>query len=135
MLSILGDKFVPVIRHADARRTATPNAVMTTLASPTQGGSSYAVWRVDMNKSQAGPLHAVDTEQIWTVLEGQATVDLDGELVTICEGDTIVMPADSPRQVAADTDFAAIVSAPAHMQASVVSESSGGDKLTPGWVQ
>src|SRR5215469_9563384 len=67
---------MPVIRHADSRRTETPNALMTTLASPTQGGAGHSVWRVDMRPSQAGPLHAIDTEQVWTVLDGGATIEL-----------------------------------------------------------
>ena len=63
---------MPVIRHADSRRTETPNAVMTTLASPSQGGAGQAVWRVDMRPGQAGPRHVIDTEQVWTVLAGCA---------------------------------------------------------------
>ena len=49
-----------VIRCGEARRTETPNAVMTTLASPTLGGARQALWRVDMTGGQAGPLHAFD---------------------------------------------------------------------------
>ena len=44
---------MPVIRHADSRRTETPTAVMTTLASPSQGGAGQAVWRVDMRPGLA----------------------------------------------------------------------------------
>jgi quercetin dioxygenase-like cupin family protein len=135
---------MPVIRRAESRRTRTPNAVMTTLASPTQGGAGQAVWRVDMPPGQAGPLHAMDTEQIWTVLDGGATVELiDGPLAVV-PGDTLVIPADAPRRVTADpaSGFAAIVVAPAGTRAypldgtrvAAACARPDGDKLVPTWV-
>ncbi|MCP2261099.1 Cupin domain protein [Streptoalloteichus tenebrarius] len=109
-----------VIRAAERRRTATPNAVMTTLASPTQGAAGLALWRVDMDPGQVGPRHAFDTEQVWTVLTGAASVALGDQTVALGPGDTLVMPVDLPRQVTADPDagLAAIVAAPAGSRAS-----------------
>ncbi|GAA2600645.1 cupin domain-containing protein [Actinomadura fulvescens] len=107
-----------VIRNADARRTETPNGVMTTLASPTQGGAGTAMWRVDMLPGREGPLHAFDTEQVWTFVEGGATVRLGDEKLTVTAGDTLVMPADVTRQVFTEPDhgFVAVVVAPAGSQ-------------------
>jgi quercetin dioxygenase-like cupin family protein len=104
---------MPVIRRADSRRTETPNAVMTTLASPTQGGAGHALWRVDMRPGASGPLHAFESEQVWTVVEGGATVELDGEALTVEPGDTVVMPPAVLRRVRADpgSGFAAVVAA------------------------
>ncbi|MET8333904.1 cupin domain-containing protein [Streptosporangium canum] len=133
-----------VIRHAESRRTETPNAVMTTLASPTQGGSGQAVWRVDMRPGQAGPLHAIDAEQVWTVLEGGTTVELGDEKLTVGPGDTLVLPADVPRRLSSDpaAGLAAIVVAPAGMRAYVIDDTRvsadcavpDGDKVLPAWV-
>jgi quercetin dioxygenase-like cupin family protein len=135
---------MPVIRRTESRRTETPNAVMTTLASPTQGGAGQAVWRVDMNPGQTGPRHAIDTEQVWTVLAGAATVELDGETLTIESGDTLVIPADAPRRLSTKPadGFAAVVVAPAGTRAYVLDATSvapgcavpDGDKLVPAWV-
>jgi len=135
---------MPVIRRAETRRTETPNAVMTTLASPTQGGAGQAVWRVDMRPGQAGPLHAIDTEQVWTVLDGGATVELDGQALTLGPGDTIILPADAPRRVSADPEagLAAIAVAPAGTRAYTLDGTRvapgcavpDGDKLVPAWV-
>ena len=135
---------MPVIRHAESRRTETPNAVMTTLASPTQGGAGQAVWRVDMRPGQTGPLHAIDTEQIWTVLDGGASVELDGEVLTVGPGDTLILPADAPRRITADprAGFAAIATAPAGTRAYTLDGTRvgadcavpDGDKLIPAWV-
>jgi quercetin dioxygenase-like cupin family protein len=135
---------MPVVRRAETRRTETPNAVMTTLASPTQGSAGQAVWRVDMRPGQAGPRHAVDTEQIWTVLDGGASVELDGQVLTVGPGDTLILPADAPRRVSADpaAGFAAIVAAPAGARAYLVDAGQvpagravpDADKLVPAWV-
>ena len=135
---------MPVIRRAETRRTETPNAVMTTLASPTQGGAGQAVWRVDMRPGQAGPLHAIDTEQVWTVLDGGATVELDGQALAVGPGDTLILPADAPRRVSADpvAGFAAIAVAPAGTRAYTLDGTRvapgcavpDGDKLVPAWV-
>jgi quercetin dioxygenase-like cupin family protein len=134
---------MPVIRHAESRRTETANAIMTTLASPSQGGAGQVVWRVDMTPGAAGPLHGIDTEQVWTVLDGGATVELAGESLVIEQGDTLVIPADAPRRVTADlSGFTAVVVAPAGLRAysldaGVVAPACAvpdGDKLIPAWV-
>ncbi|GAA3974446.1 hypothetical protein GCM10023085_66230 [Actinomadura viridis] len=106
-----------LIRHAECRRTETPNGVMTTLASPTQGDAVMAVWRVDMTPGRRGPLHAFDTQQVWSFLEGSATIDLGGRGLGVGPGDTVVLPADVPRQVTTEEGFAAIVTAPAGARA------------------
>ncbi|WP_020662136.1 cupin domain-containing protein [Amycolatopsis benzoatilytica] len=128
-----------VIRTAEARRTETPNAVMTTFASATQGGSQQAVWRVDMDPGAAGPVHAFDAEQVWTVLDGGAHITLDGETSTVAAGDTVIMPADVPRQIRTTDGLAAIVCAPAttrvHWTGAVPAcASADGAKILPGWV-
>ncbi|MER5968668.1 cupin domain-containing protein [Streptomyces sp. NPDC002055] len=137
---------MPVIRHAEARRTETPNAVMTTLASPTQGpAGELAVWRVAMRPGQAGPEHTFDAEQVWTVLEGGARIDLGGEAVTVTSGDTVVMPAGLPRQVFCDgpEGLTAVVASRAGGQVRV-REAAGpdadgcavrdGERLVPAWI-
>jgi quercetin dioxygenase-like cupin family protein len=64
-----------------------------------------------MRPGQAGPPHAVDTEQVWTALDGGAVFALGGEAVTLAPGDTVIIPAAQPRRVKADpaAGFAAIV--------------------------
>ncbi|GGO61554.1 cupin domain-containing protein [Nonomuraea cavernae] len=107
-----------VIRDAQARRIETPNGVMTTLASPTQGAAGQAMWRVDATPGMAGPVHAFDGESVWTWLAGAGTVDLGGERFELAAGDTMVLPAHVTRRMFADPEhgFAAIVTAPAGIQ-------------------
>ncbi|MEO3808463.1 cupin domain-containing protein [Sphaerisporangium sp. B11E5] len=132
---------MPVIRREQCRTTETPNAVMTTFASPAQGGTGLAVWRVDMPAGRSGPPHAFDTEQVWTVLAGGATVELDGETSEVGPGDTVVMPAGSPRRVhGGPAGLSAVVAAPAGGRAYGVTGDvapgcavQDGDKLIPAW--
>jgi quercetin dioxygenase-like cupin family protein len=123
---------VPVIHDADARRTTTPNATMTTFASPTQGSACLAVWRVDMAPGAIGPEHSFDVEQVWTVLEGRADIELDGTRHVVTPGDTVAMPASVSRRVYADPErgFSAVVAAPAGARASV----AGGEPVLPAWI-
>ena len=122
-----------VVRRAEQRVTETPNAVMTTLASPTLGGSAQSLWQVRMAPGQAGPLHLMDREQVWNVLDGGATVELAGREYLLTAGDTVVLPAGAGRRVVAD---------PARGMRAVVSGSGDGralladgtDRGVPGWI-
>jgi len=87
---------------ARRRRTETPNAVMTTLASPTLGASSdLSLWQVEMEAGACGPVHTFDSEQLWTVLEGAIRARVEGDESDLMEGDTLVLPAGAMRQIVA----------------------------------
>lgn len=133
-----------VIRSADSRRTETPNGVMTTLASPSQGGSRQSVWRVEMAPGARGPVHVFDTDQVWTVLAGGARIALAAETVEVGRGDTAILPAGVRRQVFADgtEGLVAIACAPATTRIpwadpSVAVPSCAvleGDRILPDWI-
>lgn len=119
------------IRRADARRTETPNAVMTTLASPTQGNAGFALWQVEMGAGKTGPDHAFDVEQIWTWLSGAATVAVESRPIDVREGDTLVIPAGVSRRVHTEAGFTAIVAAAAGARATTP---GGTDPVLPAWI-
>jgi len=122
-----------ITRQADARTTTTPNAVMTTLASPTQGGTDeLSLWRVHMDANQRGPLHVFDTEQAWTLLDGTATITIDGEEHTLSAGDTVVIAAKAQRQIKATTPLDAIVAGSGSSIVTVPGEDA--PRGTPPWV-
>lgn len=99
-----------LVHAAQARRTQTPNAVMTTLASPSQGPTAgLSMWLVEMQAGQQGPLHVFDAEQIWHLLEGEVEVTVDAGQLRLGSGDTVVLPAGSERQVSALADAQLIV--------------------------
>ena len=114
---------MPIIRSAESRRTATAAAVMTTLASPEQGGAANPLWRVDAPARTAGPMHVIDAEQVWTILDGAVTVQVAEDTATLEAGDTIVIPADAPRRLTpGEHGFAAVVTGPAGMRAYMPAE-------------
>ncbi|GAA2254760.1 cupin domain-containing protein [Actinomadura sp. NPDC048955] len=136
-----------LIRDAESRRTETPNGLMITAATPTQGGTEgLAVWRVEMTPGRTGPLHAFDTEQVWTFLDGEATVDLDGRELEAGAGDTVVLPAGVRRQITTGgTGFTAVVAAHAGCLAydpdALVDETrcaiapQGDERIVPPWAR
>ncbi len=122
-----------LIQRGQGRRTETPNAVMTTLASPTLGGAEHSLWRVDMAPGASGPPHRFDAQQVWTVLSGAATLELDDVAHALAPGDTIVIPAHLSRRILADSaaGFSAIATATPQARAAMA---DGTDRGVPAWV-
>lgn len=111
------------IHASQARRTETPNALMTTLASPSQGGTTaLSMWLVDMRTGQQGPSHVFDVEQIWHVLQGQVELAVDAEHSVLGPGDTIVLAAGARHQVSALADARIVVCGGADAAATVPGE-------------
>lgn len=121
------------LRTGTLRRTETPAGVMTTLASPTQGGSErLSVWRVDMKAGRAGPLQVFDSEQLWTVVHGRVRIVLGEESMELASGDAAVLPAGLERQIIALEDPAMIVCGYGNAVASVPGEDE--PRGTPPWI-
>jgi len=122
-----------LVRAGQARRIQTPNAQMTTLASPSQGPTAgLSMWRVEMRAGQQGPLHVFDAEQIWHVLGGEAEVAVGAERLALSPGDTIVLPAGTERQVSARSDAQLIVCGRGDAIAQVPGEAAYGQ--IPPWI-
>lgn len=122
------------IRSTEVRRVQTPNATMTTLASPSLGFSqTLSLWRVEMQAGQQGPLHVFDSEQVWTAQRGQVAIEVDGATAELDAGDTLVIAAESMRQVTARTDVELLVCGRGDAVASVPGEPTS--RGTPPWIQ
>ena len=123
----------PVIRATERRRSETPAGVMTTLASPTLGATAgLSMWEVAMTAGASGPLHVFDSEQIWTVLEGELSVDIAGQAEILRRGDTVVIPKGLERRIAARTDARLLVCGYGSAVARVPGEPE--PRGTPGWI-
>jgi mannose-6-phosphate isomerase-like protein (cupin superfamily) len=121
------------VRSAQARRTETPNAVMTTFASPTQGASQgLSLWQVDMRAGQRGPEHVFDSEQVWHMLDGTAQIAVDGRPVDLGAGDSLVVPGGAGRQVTATTAARMVVCGHGHAIVTVPGEAQS--RGTPPWI-
>lgn len=108
-----------VITPTPDRTITTPNAVMTSLATPSQGSTALSTWQVRMAPGAAGPEHSVDQEQVWTVTAGALTVtagERAGERTeTVSAGRTVMLPAGVLRRIrtGADEGAEALVAMPA----------------------
>jgi quercetin dioxygenase-like cupin family protein len=121
------------VRAGQARRTETPNALMTTLASPSQGPTAeLSMWRVEMRAGQQGPPHVFDTEQIWHLLAGEAEVTVGAERLVLGPGDTVVLPAGTERRVSARADAQLIVCGRGNAVVRVPGEAA--PRGTPPWI-
>jgi len=124
---------IAVIRAADTRRTETPNATMTTLASPTLGTSDgLSLWQVEMSAGASGPRHAFDSEQLWTVQAGRVVVEAGGESCRLEQGDTVLLAAGVERQIHAATDVRILVCG--HGRAIVSVPGDPAPRGTPPWI-
>ena len=123
-----------LITGAGARVTTTPNATMTTLASPTQGGAVTSLWRVDLNGKQSGLPHVFDVEQTWHLTSGTATVAVDGHSFALTPGDTLVVPPGATRQVSTAGGAAFIVSGASTGRATPLTAEGPGDPVPPAWI-
>lgn len=88
-----------IVSATEARTVTTAAAVATAYAAPSQGSTELCNWRVQMKPRTSGPLHAIDREQLWTVLTGTLTVTAEGRTETAGPGQTVILPADVDRQV------------------------------------
>lgn len=122
-----------IVRADERRRTETPNATMTTLVSPTLGATAgLSLWQVEMTAGARGPEHVFDSEQAWTVIEGELTATAAGEHAVLGPGDTIVLPGGAQRQLAARTDARALVCG--HGNAIVRVPGETAPRGTPPWI-
>lgn len=121
------------VREQAMRRTETPNAVMTTLASPTQGPTAgLSLWRTAMAAGVTGPDHVFDSEQVWHVLSGSADFRVGGETLRLGPGDAVVLPGGTARQVTSVTAAEFIVCGHGAGVASVAGEDA--PRGTPAWI-
>jgi quercetin dioxygenase-like cupin family protein len=121
-----------LVRDADTRTTETPNGVMTTLASPSVGGAERSLWRVEALPGAEGPQHVFDVEQIWTWLDGDATVELGDAALAVTRGDTVIMPAGVLRRVlAGDGGYTVVVTASPEAKAF---GADGREYGVPAWI-
>jgi quercetin dioxygenase-like cupin family protein len=121
-----------IVRSTESRRSETPAAVMTTLASPALGGAAAPIWKVEAAAGTAGPVHHIDAEQVWTILDGTVTVTVADATTDLASGDTAVIPADTARRLTPGPEgFTAVITGPAGMQAYMPGKET--EKMTPPW--
>ncbi|MGB3306489.1 MAG: cupin domain-containing protein [Thermomicrobiales bacterium] len=121
-----------IVRSTETRRSETSGGVMTTLVSPTLSGpTATSLWRVELKAGQSGPVHYIDSPQIWTVLSGRASIRVQGTAHELATGDTIAIDGASERQVVATDDTIFLVCGQSDAKASLAADTPG---VTPPWI-
>jgi quercetin dioxygenase-like cupin family protein len=77
----------------------------TSLATPSRGSRETAVWRVEIAPHTPSTPHALTREEVFVVLDGVASVVLDGSRSTASAGDAIVVPAETEFALSNDHDL------------------------------
>ena len=85
-----------------------------------------------MPAGRQGPVHRFDVEQLWTVLDGRATLEIGDETVELTSGDTAVLPAGALRRLTTgDEGLQAIVTGASGAPALLA---DGTDRGVPPWI-
>lgn len=90
-----------LLTPSDDQTVATPNAVMTRLATPSLGSSELSTWRARMEPGASGPAHTMNREQVWLPLSGTLLATVDEHTVEVGPGQALLLPAGERRQVRA----------------------------------
>ena len=124
---------INTFRAGERRRTETPNATMIDPGLRDAGDTDgLSMWQVEMAGGSRGPRHVFDSEQVWTVLEGELTVELAGEERKLGAGDTVVLPSGAERQLTARTDVHLLVCGRSDAIVRVPGEDA--PRGTPPWI-
>jgi mannose-6-phosphate isomerase-like protein (cupin superfamily) len=67
----------------------------TSLATPSRGTTQTTLWRIDVPVDAPPTPHALTNEELFIVIEGTATVRIDGIDERAETGDCIVIPKDT----------------------------------------
>lgn len=110
-----------------------PGTRFTPLAAPSRGAQRTSVWRVEIQPGTPAAPHQLTDEEIFVVVDGQASVTLGRDVAPARPGDTIVVPPD--------TDFALQNTGDVPLQLICVLPVGGqartpdGAVFTPPWAQ
>lgn len=106
-------------------------ARFTSLATPSRGSTDTAVWVVEIDPGNPPSPHELTREEVFVVLSGHATVQLDGHEHAAAPGDAIVVPKDTPFALTATgpEPLRAVVCFPVGGQARY----TAGEEFTPPW--
>lgn len=70
-----------------------PFLSVTGMAAPSRGAQETCVWRLRLAPGAPPVPHAVDREEIFVALTGQARVQLGADQFDLAAGDTLIVPS------------------------------------------
>lgn len=125
---------MPIIPAPAAPTHELPGSRFTSLATPTRGAATdTAVWFVELDPGTPATPHSLTREEVFVVLEGEASVVLDGEPSSARVGDAILVPAATPFALSngGDAPLRLVCCFPVGGQAAL----DDGGPFTPPWAE
>jgi quercetin dioxygenase-like cupin family protein len=83
---------MPVLQAPAAPTHDIGAARFTSLATPSRGAIDTAVWRVEIDPGAPAAPHSLTREEVFVVLEGIASVAMDGGVTVAHAGDVVLVP-------------------------------------------
>lgn len=104
----------------------------TSLATPSRGSAETSVWTMEIDAGVPGTPHSLTREEVFVVLEGRASVVVDGVGGVARPGDAVVVPPGVDFQIAngGDTVLRLLCCLPVGGQAVTTD-----GQFTPPWAQ
>lgn len=120
---------MPILRAADAPTFEVGGNTLTSFSAPSRGSQEVLLYRVDVPPGGGLPLHRHDHDDVFTLVEGTATVRLDGEpAAELGPGDTVVARAGMLHPVTAGEQGAVLMVA---MLAGTLFITDDGERVPP----
>ncbi|WP_128375565.1 cupin domain-containing protein [Streptomyces cavernae] len=122
---------MPVIRSSEAVTHEIHGARFVSYATPLTGSRELCAWRGEIPGGTKAPLHTVNREEIFHLLEGELLITLDGLTERISAGDTVVINRGATLGVENPTDRTAVswVTTSIGLEATL----ADGTRLAPPW--
>jgi mannose-6-phosphate isomerase-like protein (cupin superfamily) len=124
---------MPVIPAPEKPTHELPGTKFTSLATPSRGSTDLSIWQVEIEPGTPATPHSLTREEVFVVLQGEATVALAGETFRAGVGDAIAVPADTPFAISntGTETLRTLCCMPVGGQARM----DGGQPFTPPWAE
>jgi quercetin dioxygenase-like cupin family protein len=122
---------MPVIAAPSDWTHQLPDVRFRSLATPSRGTRENSVWRVSFAKGAKSAPHSLTREEIFVVLSGQLSVEMEGLVQQAGEGDVILVPAGVEFSASAEDGAELLCCFPVGGQARLLT----GELITPPWAQ
>ena len=121
-----------------SRQAAPPftagGTTITGYAAPSRGATEVSLWRIELSPGSSSPLHQMDVEEVFLVVDGEAVAVVDETRATIGAGDCLILPARTPFTLTAGANqpLLAVACMTAGGQATML---TNGATFVPPWAE
>jgi quercetin dioxygenase-like cupin family protein len=122
---------MPVVRSSEAVSHEIHGARFVSYATPRTGSKELCAWRGEIPAGTKAPVHTVNREEIFHLLDGELLITLDGRTERVTAGDTVIINPGATLGIENPTDRTAIswVTTSIGLEAVL----ADGSRITPPW--